>query len=323
MARPWRIQYEGAVYHVMSRGVAQGEIYSIDEDYHRFLEYLEKVVEKFGIEIFAFVLMGNHYHLLLRTKEANLSKAIQWLQTSYSIYYNRRHNRSGHLFQGRYKSILVGEENYWKNLSFYIHLNPIRAGMVKELNEYKWSSYHDYAGIRKVHKWVLIEEVLRGLGKSEEGARIKYRQLIMERCGQEKRILEEIRYGLVLGSDKFVSWVEKKFVNRKVISSELPQQRKLGDNEVAEKVLDAVINGFEVEKDRIIKRRRFRQETARDVAIYILYSYTGLSNKKIGEMFGVTSTAIGKTSIRVKEQINKHKEFQKKVEGIVNSVFEV
>jgi hypothetical protein len=267
--------------------------------------------------------MWNHYHLLLRTKEANLSKAIQWLQTAYSVYYNRRHDRKGHLFQGRYKSILVGEETYWQHLSFYIHLNPIRAGIVKELEEYKWSSYHDYVRMKKGNKWVLAEEVLRGLGRNKKEAKIKYRQLIMEISGREKKILEEIKYGLVLGSDSFVRWVEKKFVNRDAISSELPQQRMLGDNKVVERVLDEVIKGFGVERDRLIKRKRCRQQIARDVAIYIFHSHTGLSNKKIGEIFGVSPTAIGKASIRVKKQIARDKELKKKVESVLNSAFEV
>ena len=323
MARQWRIQYEGAIYHVMSRGVIRGAIFSNDEDYHRFLEYLERAVEKFGLEIFAFVLMGNHYHLLLRTPQANLSKAMQWLQTAYSVYYNLKHQRSGHLFQGRYKSILVGEESYWQSISFYIHLNPIRAGIVKELDEYKWSSYHDYVRMKKSHKWVLPEEVLRELGKSEEASRAKYRQLIMEASGHEKGILEEIRYGLVLGSDKFINWVEKKFVNRVAMSSELPQQKMLGDNEIAKKVLDVVMKEFGMERDRLIKRKRCRHQIARDVAIYILHSRTGLSNKGIGEIFGVSATAIGKASICVREQMGEDKELKRKVESILNSAFEV
>ncbi|MEW6609621.1 MAG: transposase [bacterium] len=100
MARPWRIQYEGAIYHVMSRGIERGTIFLTEEDYLRFLECLERAVEKFQLEIFAFVLMGNHYHLLLRTPQANLSRAMQWLKTAYSVYYNLRHQRCGHLFQG-------------------------------------------------------------------------------------------------------------------------------------------------------------------------------------------------------------------------------
>jgi len=323
MARPWRIQYNGAIYHVMSRGVARGIIFLADEDYRQFLEYLERVTEKFGLEIFAFVLMENHYHLFLRTKEANLSKAIQWLQTSYGVYYNRRHNRSGHLFQGRYKSILVDEEFYWQHLSFYIHLNPIRAGIVRELNDYRWSSYHDYVRTKKVHKWVLSEEVLRGLDRTEEKAKIKYQELIMEASGQEKKILEEIKYGLVLGSDKFVSWVKEKFVNPKVIDRELPQQRMFGEEEITERILNGVMEEFGVDREKLTKRKRLREEIARDVAIYILYSRTGLSNKSIGEIFEVSPTAIGKTGIRIKEHIKEDKEFKNKVEKIVNSVFEV
>ncbi|MEW6608649.1 MAG: helix-turn-helix domain-containing protein, partial [bacterium] len=149
------------------------------------------------------------------------------------------------------------------------------------------------------------------------------RELIMERCGQEEKILEEIKYGLVLGSDKFVDWIEKQFVNKGERNRELPQQRMLGDNEIRGKVLNAVINGFGVDSERLIKRKRFRQQTARDVAIYILYSHTGLSNKEIGEIFGVSPTAIGKASMRVRNQMSDHKGFKKKVEDIVNSAFEV
>lgn len=113
MARQWRIQYKDAIYHVMSQGIEGRKIFLTNDDYLRFLGCIERAVEKFQLEIFAFVLMGNHYHLLIRTLHANLSKAMQWLQTAYSVYYNLKHQRSGHLFQGRYKSILVGEEFYW------------------------------------------------------------------------------------------------------------------------------------------------------------------------------------------------------------------
>jgi len=110
-----------------------------NDDYSRFLDYVASAREKFNLDIFAFVLMGNHYHILLRTNEANLSRTMQWIQTAYSVYYNRNHKRSGHLFQGRYKSVLVENESYWHILSLYIHLNPIRAGVVKKLREYKCS----------------------------------------------------------------------------------------------------------------------------------------------------------------------------------------
>ncbi|NUO10520.1 MAG: transposase, partial [Candidatus Brocadia sp.] len=256
MARPWRIQYTNAVYHIMSRGVAQGEIFYADEDYRKFLEYLEKTSEKFQLEIFAFVLMGNHYHLFLRTKEANLSRAMQWLQTSYSVYFNRKYRRSGHLFQGRYKSILVGEESYWRGLSFYIHLNPVRAGMVKELEEYAWSSYHDYVKAKKIHHLVSCEKILKGFGKDEKSSRVEYRKLIREKSGQEKKFLDEIKYGLILGSEEFVGWVQKKFISRlSARDAELPQKTLVGDSGIVEKVLDEVARYFEVERDQLLQRK--------------------------------------------------------------------
>ncbi|MFH1824817.1 MAG: transposase [Candidatus Firestonebacteria bacterium] len=323
MARQWRIQYKGAIYHVMSRGIEKGVIFLSDEDCLRFLECIKRTVEKFKLEIFAFVLMGNHYHLLLRTPEANLSKSMQWLQTSYSVYYNLKHKRSGHLFQGRYKSILVGEESYWQNLSFYIHLNPICAGMVNELNDYRWSSYHDYVGPEKVHRWVLSEEILKELSESKQDAQIKYRKLIIEVCGRERKVLEDIKYGLVLGSEKFISRIQKEFINRKSMSDELPQQRMLGDNKIIERVLDEVGKEFGVEKDRLINRKIDKPEVARDVGMYILGRHTGLDNREIGELFGVSRSAVSKVIVRIIKQMRNQKELEDRINVILHSTFKV
>lgn len=177
--------------------------------------------------------------------------------------------------------------------------------------------------MKRLHNWVSTEEILKGLGRNEEESRINYRCLIMERCGQERKILEEIRYGLILGSDKFVDLVKKRFVKREEIDSELPQRKMLRDDGVREKVLDAVIKGFGVEREELIKRKRFRQQTARDVAIYILHNHTELSNKGIGKVFNVSPIAIGKASMRIRDQMREDKELKKEVESIINSAFEV
>lgn len=324
MARPWRIQYTNAMYHIMSRGVARGEVFCADEDYHKFLEYLEKTSEKFQLEVFAFVLMRNHYHLLLRTKEANLSRAMQWLQTSYSVYFNRKHRRSGHLFQGRYKSILVGDDAYWRGLSFYIHLNPVRAGMVRELEEYKWSSYHDYVKTKKIHHWVSCEEILKGLGKDEKESRAEYRKLIREKSGQEKKFLDEVKYGLILGSEEFVSWVQKKFINRlSARDAELPQKTMVGDNGIVEKVLDEVARCFEVERGQLLQRKRRVPQRARDVCMYLLKERSGLDNKRIGEVFGVSLSAVTKAALRISEQMKTQRRLKKETDQIMYSIFKV
>ncbi|WP_420885416.1 transposase [Candidatus Scalindua japonica] len=113
------------MYHVISRGVGRGKIFLTNDDYSKFLEYVASAGEKFNLDIFAFVLMSNHYHILFRTNEANLSRAMQWIQTAYSVHYNRNHKRSGHLFQARYKSVLVEDESYWYILSLSIHFDSI------------------------------------------------------------------------------------------------------------------------------------------------------------------------------------------------------
>ena len=324
MARPWRIQYNNAVYHIMSRGVAQGEVFYAEEDYHKFLEYLEKTSEKFQLEIFAFVLMGNHYHLFLRTKEANLSKSMQWLQTSYSIYLNRKYRRSGHLFQGRYKSILVGDDSYWRGLSFYIHLNPVRAGIVKELETYKWSSYHDYVKTKKIHHWIACEEILKGFGKDEKESRDEYWKLISEKSGQEKKFLDDVKYGLILGSEEFISWVQKKFINRlSARDGELPQKKRVGDDGIVEKVLGEVTKCFKTERTQLLQRKRRVPQRARDVCMYILKEHSGLDNKRIGEVFGVSLSAVTKAAKRINEQRETEERLKKETNRILNSIFKV
>ncbi len=324
MARPWRIQYEGAIYHIMSRGVGRGKIFLTNEDYSKFLEYVEKAREKFGLDIFAFVLMNNHYHMLIRTNEPNLSRTMQWIQTAYSIYYNREHKRSGHLFQGRYKSIVVGEESYWHVLSFYIHLNPQRAGIIEKLSKYKWSSYHDYVSARKVHKWVNSEAVLDGFGKDIQDSRKEYRKLIREVSGKEKDFLADVKYGMILGGDKFVGWVQKKFIDRKEKKDEdLPQKKRISDDGVIDRVIEEVIRNYKIEKSTLLQRKRHISFEARDVGMYILKMYTGLKNKAIGEIFGVSLSAVNKAALRVSIQRRKQKGLGERIEKIAYSAFKV
>ena len=137
MSRAWRIEYAGAYYHLLSRGNQGANIFYDDKDRQMMLDILGQFAERFKIDIFAYVLMSNHYHLLIRTNAANLIRAMHWLGTTYTQRFNTRHKLTGHLFQGRYKSILVENDAYLLRLSYYIHRNPLRANMVKELSEYR------------------------------------------------------------------------------------------------------------------------------------------------------------------------------------------
>ena len=164
MSRPWRIQYEDAVYHISVRGNNRQAIFLDDEDRSHFLGLLPRAIERFRLQIFAFCLMDNHYHLFLRTPKANLSQAMHWVNGTYTGYFNWRHQRDGHLLKGRYKSVLVTDETHYLHLSMYVHLNPVRAGMVEDPAQYQWSSFTDYIAIKPRFNWISRDEILDNYG---------------------------------------------------------------------------------------------------------------------------------------------------------------
>ncbi|MDA3902779.1 MAG: transposase, partial [Desulfuromusa sp.] len=146
MSRQLRIVYPGAYYHVTSRGNERKDVFKSQRDREKFLEYLTSATERYGAVVHAFCLMSNHYHLLLETPEGNLSQIMRHINGAYTTYFNMKRKRSGHLFQGRFKAILIEADEYLTELSRYIHLNPVRAGIVEKPEQYKWSSYMCYTG---------------------------------------------------------------------------------------------------------------------------------------------------------------------------------
>ena len=160
MARPLRIEYEGAFYHVTARGNERRKIYFIKTDYGKFKEYLEGAQEKFGYLLHAYVFMTNHYHILIETPNANIGKIMHYINGSYTNYINRKRDRSGHLFQGRYKAILIDRDSYLLELSRYIHLNPVRANIVEKPENYSYSSYRSYI-LKKKDDAVCRDQILK------------------------------------------------------------------------------------------------------------------------------------------------------------------
>jgi len=154
MTRPLRIVYPGAFYHITSRGNEKKDIYKSDRDRKKFLAYLESATERYGARIHVYCLMSNHYHLLMETPDGNLSEIMRHINGAYTNYYNVKRVRSGHLFQGRYRALLVEVDEYAEELSRYIHLNPVKAGIAKKPENYIWSSYQDYIGTRKPQQWL-------------------------------------------------------------------------------------------------------------------------------------------------------------------------
>ena len=213
MARPIRIEVEGAVYHVTARGNERRRTFRDDEDRLLFLQTIEECVLGHGLRVHGFCLMPNHYHLLVETPRGNLSRALGWLQTAYTIRFNRRHRRCGHLFQGRFKAHLVEADAYAMVLLRYIHLNPVRpraktAPIPPEsravLHDYRWSSHRAYQGRAAAPRWLSLDW-LSFFGHTRAGARREYERFIGDafEAGVE-RPWEALRQGLVLGSEAFV-----------------------------------------------------------------------------------------------------------------------
>ena len=202
MARPLRVEFSGAIYHLTSRGNARQKVFFTDADRELFLDTLSQVVSRYGWICHAYCLMANHYHLLVETPKANLSLGMRQLNGMYTQSFNRRHNRVGHLFQGRFKAILVEKESYLLELCRYIVLNPVRVKGKGEIGGWKWSSYRATAGLASVPEFLSTDWILEQFGKKRAKAQKQYRAFVRE--GLENRPWEELKGQIYLGSEAFI-----------------------------------------------------------------------------------------------------------------------
>lgn len=203
MARPLRIEYKGALYHVTSRGNARESIYRDDEDRTTFLDTFQKVNNRYNWISHAYCLMNNHYHLVIETPDGNLSKGMRQLNGVYTQAYNRRHKRVGHVLQGRYKAVVIQKESHLLEVCRYVVLNPVRAKAVKNPEEWEWSSYRATAGIERPHPSLTTEWLLSQFGTRRKRAEKKYREFVEAGSG-EKGIWNGIKGQSILGEEAFV-----------------------------------------------------------------------------------------------------------------------
>jgi REP-associated tyrosine transposase len=283
MSRPLRIEFAGAYYHVTARGNERKKIFVSQRDYARFKEYLESARERFGCILHAYVLMGNHYHLLLETPEANLSNVMHYLNGSYTTYFNVKRNRSGHLFQGRYKSIVVDRDSYLLELSRYIHLNPVRAGIKARPEEYPHSSYGSYLA-RDEDSFVWREGVLALLSSNPKEAGRKYQEYVESALGVQKASpLERLYGGIVLGKEQFVREILRGLSDQQIENDEVSYRKALQSGEAAEEIVRRICAERDCAVSDLadVKNRRVR-----DMAIYLLKRQTAATNKEIGGLLG-------------------------------------
>lgn len=310
MARPLRIQYPSAVYHITCRGNEKKEIYRDDIDRESFLDILKKSAETYSIKLYTYVLMENHFHLLLETPLGNLSEFMRQFNITYTGYHNRKHNRVGHLFQGRYKSILVDKDSYLSVVSRYIHLNPVRTKEmklkgVKEriqfLREYRWSSLGGYIDRKRRQDIIDYSIVLGEYGGDTDKGREAYRRRIERDIDEGLEIRDKMIGQSILGGEKFIEWIRERILKKAKVKREIPAMRELQRYRAKEEIIRAI----EEETGKAISDIITEGGSLRQILMDLLYRIGGLKGVEIGEMMGLDYSTISQGRKRLYEKIQK------------------
>ncbi|MFC1668247.1 transposase [Chlamydiota bacterium] len=311
MARPYRLEAEECLYHIMSRGNDKRDIFSEDKDYQKFLSYTEKAKEKYQFFLYAYVLMPNHYHLLLETTLPNLSKIMHFINGSYTTYNNIKHQRVGHLFQGRYKSIIIDKDNYLAELTRYIHLNPLRAQMCENPEDYNWSSYREYLGLNKTE--LINKENLKDYTDLNKR---KYKSFVMNAIGKEKNLFSNVYGGILLGSAEFI---EKTLKNAKNLigEKEISYKRALHTSLEIDEIVSVVSAKLKTDKKSLYNKCNCQREE-RKIAIYIAKRLTEKSNREIGAAFGISYTAVSKIAKSIEQNLVENKKLKKIINKLIS-----
>lgn len=298
MARALRIEFPGAYYHITSRGNEKKDIFRSRKDRERFLLYIESAAERYGAVIHTYCLMTNHYHLLMETPRGNLSEIMQYVNGSYTTYFNVKRKRSGHLFQGRFKSIVVDADEYAMELSRYIHLNPVRAGIVKKPEDHEWSSYRAYIGRSVAPGWLKTDFILSGFGERSRGK--NYRAFVESYLGTESASpLQGVIASTMLGTPEFVAHISEQHLNARKPDRSVPAVRAL--------TRPLPIEGLVQKVEEIVPNRKL----ARKVAMYVCYRYGGGKLKEIGKIFGIGDSAVSQATTRLHAELLRDKELVK------------
>jgi len=279
MSRPLRIEFKGAVYHITSRGNASQAIFFDEKDFADFLRVLCQVVKRYHFLLHAYCLMNNHYHLLIETPEGNLSRGMRQLNGLYTQRFNQRHQRVGHLFQGRYKAILVDKDNYLLTLCRYIVLNPVRAKIVKDPRDWKWSTYRATAGYDQGIPCLTTDWILSQFGKEQKAASGQYQAFVLSGIKAESP-LKAIKGQLFLGQENFIDEI-KHLIRDKEKLKEIPRKQRF----VTRPPLNEIL--------------KYQDKKSKDQAMYEACLQYGYTLKDIAEYFGVHYTTVSRVIKRI------------------------
>jgi len=324
MARALRIQYPGAYYHVTCRGNDRKRIFGDDKDRNEFLKLLENSLDVYRVNLYSYVLMSNHFHFLIQTPAGNLSEFMRHFNVCYTGYYNYRHSRSGHLYQGRYKSFLVDVDNYLLEVSRYLHLNVVRVYNLKTasldekinlLESYKWSSLPGYISKNKIEKFVKYDLIL-----SLSGSRASYYKFILEGLNKDiKDPFKGIKNGGILGGDKFLKKIKKEYLEYGS-KREQPIYRELKSGTIKpEDLINEAAKYFNIKKEEFLIKQG--DGIKRGILGELLYKYSKLKQKDIGKILGnIDYSAVSKLRIRLKKKMEENGEIKKQFKELERKI---
>lgn len=320
MARPLRIQYPDAVYHITCRGNERQVIFRDDTDRKRFLLVLTQSLNIYTVKLHSFVLMNNHFHLLVETPLANLAEFMRKFNITYTSYFNRRHKRVGHLYQGRYKSILVDKNEYLSVLSRYIHLNPVRIKSREKtplkdnihiLTRYPWSSLPGYLTKGKREAFIDYRLVLSEHGGDSDHARRSYRKALLADLAAGMKIHDKILGQSILGGDGFIEWVNDRFLKGEK-DHEMPSLKKINTYQAK----DAILTVVEQETGKSIQAISGEKGALRQIVMELLYRLGGLKGEEIGKILGVGYTSVSQERRRLRVRLPKDRKLSVLLENI-------
>lgn len=289
MARPLRVEFEGAVYHITSRGNAGNDVYVSDRDRVLFLKVLEQTVERYHWLCHAYCLMSNHYHLLIETPEPNLSRGMRHLNGVYTQAFHRAHRRMGHIFQGRFKAILIEKESHLLEVARYIVLNPVRAGMAKHPGDWPWSSYRATVGEAQSLPFLSLDWLLEQFGSRRRQAVLAYREFVHD--GNDMPVWDQLQGGALLGTEAFVEQM-RPLLQTAIRSQEHVRKERLLGQPSLEQLFE------DVEHDRSLRDRR----------IFEAFRLHGYTLFQIQELLGLHYSTISRIAKRVAEdEMSKNK----------------
>ena len=319
MSRPLRIEYPNAWYHILNRGRRKEIIFLDKKDYSRFIDLLKDTSEQWNLRIAAYCLMPNHYHLLVQTPDANISRCMRHINGVYTQRFNRYHECDGALFRGRYKSILVDADNYLLQLVRYIHYNPLKAGLTNRIDRYPWSSHRAYLSKAEKWNWIYKDFVFSMLSGSKSDRLKNYLQFLsMREENDVSKVLDRKKWPVMLGSKDFVSKVKKIFFLEK-IDDEVPQSRELAPDPY--QIQKVVCEYYGIDKGELLSSRRGIFNEPRNIAIYLTRRLRGDTLKQIGVYYQLNKySSVSSIIERMNEAIAKDKKLRNRIGKLISTV---